>query len=62
MFDLRAASKEIRAIAREYGIRTGSWEPVNAGVPVRDLPPDAAVARVYGTDGTEIIIRAGELQ
>ena len=48
-FDLRTASREIRQAAAWAGIKSGRWEPVNAGVSVDTLPDDEIVARVWNT-------------
>jgi hypothetical protein len=61
MFNLNNASPEVKAIARQAGIRSGKWEPVNAGESVDSLVDrgkgDTIVARVFNRnhpDGFEI--------
>ncbi len=48
-FDLRTASREVRQAAAWHGIKSGRWEPVNAGVSVDTLGDDEIVARVWNT-------------
>ena len=46
MFNLKTASRDIQNAAAALGIKSGNWEPVNAGTSIDALPDDAVVARV----------------
>lgn len=61
MFNLKTASREVQAAASAMGIKSGWWEPVNAGRPVSALPDDAPVARVWNTRRAAIIT-AGDIR
>jgi hypothetical protein len=57
MPNLRHASIEVRKCAAAIGIKSGKYEPVNAGTPVSALADDAVVAIVYNRnhpDGEKI--------
>lgn len=60
MFDLKFASQALRAVAKDHGIKEGSYKPVNSGTPVRDLPFDAVIAILY-KNGKEIEVTAGDI-
>jgi hypothetical protein len=46
MLNLKTASREVQNAAAALGIKSGNWEPVNAGTPIDALPDDAVVAKV----------------
>jgi hypothetical protein len=55
MLNLSTASKELRHVAKENGIRSGQWEPVGqyAGSLAPNVPPSTVMARV--TNGRKTI-------
>lgn len=63
MFDLKTASLEIRKSAAALKIKSGKWEPYNAGTPVSALSDDAVVAKVYNRNHPNgIAITAGDVR
>lgn len=49
MFNLKDASVEIRKASSAMGIKSGEFEPVNAGTPIDALHDDAVVAKVWNS-------------
>lgn len=47
--NLNTASRDIQNAAAALGIKSGNWEPVNAGEPIDALPDDAVVAKVWNS-------------
>lgn len=62
MFNLKTASREVQAAASAMGIKSGWWEPVDAGRPVSELPDDAPVVRVWNTRKAAVAITAGDIR
>ena len=61
-FDLKTAAREIRQAAAWAGIKSGRWEPVNAGVAVDTLADDEIVARVWNTRRGPVSITAADIK
>lgn len=61
-FDLKTASREIRRAAAWAGVKSGRWEPVNAGVAVDTLDDDEVVARVWNTRHEPVSITAADVK
>ena len=49
MFNLKDASIEVRKSAAALGIKSGKFEPVNAGTALDALSDDAVVAKVWNS-------------
>lgn len=63
MFSLKTASQNLRKVAASHGIKSGKYEPLDAGRPISAMADNEVVARVYNRNHPEgIEITAGDMK